>query len=44
MPVGRAGVSPLVRKVRTESGTTAVQIVSKSGVVLDCGAPGLNPR
>ena len=33
MPVGRAGVSPFVRKVRTASGTTAVQIVSKSGGV-----------
>ena len=33
MPVGRAGVSPFVRKVRTASGTTAEQIVSKSGGV-----------
>lgn len=33
MPVGRVGVSPFVCKVRTASGTTAVQIVSKSGGV-----------
>ena len=31
MPVWWAGVSPFVRKVRTASGATAVQIVSKSG-------------
>ena len=33
MPVWWAGVSPFVRKVRTASGATAVQIVSKSGGV-----------
>ena len=33
MPVWWAGVSPFVRKVKTASGATAVQIVSKSGGV-----------
>lgn len=32
-PVWCTGVSPFVRKVRTASGATAVQIVSKSGGV-----------